>query len=283
MSTIAKPQAPTLKPVEQDIIKRIEALCGNSDERFLVALEGGHFSTMYGADEFTIQSQRSAFRVAEEIIRLYSKRAKVVFGVLADDLGQVCSAEENVCTVALPSNKDQKVEIPKELHDELIASSLYKPEKLIFLSEKTARNRGIQFLRKYTKKHEYDIKHGGLHLSFEEDDVKKRLFFTASDNQRIAVADVIDGWQWSSFCPLIMAQHYADLQANAIKLFSGPTKHILLDFSFIDDRNKVNKGAELSQRTYPNMTSATIINVCFGDDEGDMYTIDEHAPVKAAK
>ena len=281
MSTVAQPKEITLKSVEQDIIKRVAGVIGDTDERFLIALEGGHFSTMYGADDFTIESQKSAFRVAEGLIKKYKKQAKIVFGVLADDLGQVCSTEQNVCTVALPGNKDQKVEIPQELHDELTASKLYKADKLIFLSEKTARNRGIQYLRKYTKTHADDIKKGASHLLFKEESGRDRLYFKASDGQSIAVADVID-WQWSSFCPLIMAQHYADLHGNAAKLFAGTAKQIIVDFSSSDDRNKVNKGAELSQRTYPAMHDVIVINVCFGDDEGDLYTIDVHNPKELA-
>lgn len=277
--TSSQPKTIQFKDVEKEIIKRIDAFSAQTKEQFVVVLEGGHFSSKFGADEFTVQSQQSAFKIAQHVITNYAKKARVAFAVLADDLGQVCSADTNACTVDNdgPIKNDKQLEIPPELQEILQSNKLFKRDKLVFMSEKTARNRGIQSLRKYVKAHADDIASGKSHLKITEDEAGlRRLSFTAKDGQDIIVADMFDDWQWSSFCPLIMAQHYYDLQHKVHSIFSTAKHQLLIDFSFIDDRTKVNKGAELSLKTYPYATRVAIVNVCFGDDAGDMYTIDTH-------
>lgn len=267
----------TLSEVEEAILDLVHSSKQAHEGKILVVLEGGHFSTTSGADEFTINSQQSAFKIADQLIRRFSRNMRIVFGVLADDLGQVCSAEQNVCIITPPtaSKSDKAIEIPVALYDVLKAHRLFTPERLILLSEKTARNRGIKWLREYVKDQAEAIAKKTSKLSIENEEGLDQLYFTASDGQSVLVADMISEWRWASHCPLIMAQHYFDLSQKAKKFLESAQHQIIIDFSFIDDRNKVCKGAELSLEVYPHK-SMEIINVCFGDDTGTIFTIDQH-------
>ena len=263
-----------LRPVEQEIIDRI-ARIRTTNGRFLVVLEGGYFTTAHGVDEFTLQSQRSVFRVARQLKRLFNDDVRIVFGVLANDLGQVCSSDTNMCEIGVRSQTAQ-AKIPDELQLEFDAYPYMRADQPIFLTEKRARNRGLRYFRDYYQQYTSDIKTGHSHLGVIENGDGTQLFFKSSDGQETAVAQQRTGWQWSSYCPLIMAQHYADVSQYARKLFPKTGDCFVVDLAFIEDRHKVSKGAELALRTYQNMVGVTIFNVCFGDDHGDLFTIDEH-------
>jgi hypothetical protein len=273
--------ADTLHPVEQEIISRITKI-RHLEERFLVVLEGGYFTTTYGADEFTIQSQRSVFRVAKQLKRIFGNDIRIVFGVLGNDLGQICASDANVCEIGTP-NDNAQITIPDKLQFELDAHPHLRANQLIFLTEKRARNRGLRYFREYYHRYRDDIESGSSHLAAVETPVGIQLYFRATDGQETAVALKREGWQWSSYCPLIMAQHYADVSQQARKLFSRIDNCIVVDLAFIEDRHKVGKGAELALRSYEHMSDVTILNVCFGDDEGELFTIDEHQLIGTAQ
>jgi hypothetical protein len=264
-----------LRPVEQDTVDRISLLC-EQFLRFVVILEGGYFTATHGADAFTIQSQRSVFRMASQLKHKYGDRVRIVFGVLGNDLGQVCSSDKTSCHIASSSGPVVRTQLPPELQAELDNYPHYRSDQLIFLTERRARNRGLRHFIDYYQQHRDDILRGISHLNAVVEGNRVQLYFKSEDGQNTAVAQKYDGWQWSSYCPLIMAQHYADVSQRAYKLFSGIQRSIIADLAFIDDRHKVSKGAELALQTYPHMGDASILNVCFGDDEGELYTIDEH-------
>ena len=272
----------SLNKVEETLVDVIGELIQKSKQtsqgRILVVFEGGHFSTLSGADEFSIHSQQSAFQVADHLILRFSRDVRIVFGILADDLGQVCHTEQPVCTIAPPAPPalEKAIEIPGTLYDVLKAHKLFSPDKLILLSEKSAKNRGIKWFREYLKSHVANIAERSSGLSVEEEGGLKRLSFTGSDGQSVLVADMTNEWKWISYCPLIMAQHYYDLSQRAQKIFPSTQNRIVVDFSFIDDRGKVCKGAELSLRAYPHK-DLKIINVCFADVLGTVFTIDQHS------
>jgi hypothetical protein len=266
-----------LKPVEQDIVTRIAEL-RNGVEHFSVVLEGGYFTTAHGVDEFTIQSQRSVFRIARQLHHTYGSTIKVIFGILANDLGQVCESSVNVCLTNDAGEVPTEVGIPTALQEELNAFPYLHTHQLIFQTERRARNRGLRHFRKYYESHSVDIRNGSSHLTASEDENEIGLYLKGPGEQHTAVAKTRGDWQWSSYCPLIMAQHYADISQRARKR-SGTSDCVIIDLASIEDRHKVDKGAELALASYSSMRRTAIMNVCFGDDTGELYVIDEHRPV----
>ena len=55
--------------------------------RPMIILEGGHYSPVTGADEFSIAPLRAALGVGEHLIEHFGKRFRLVFGILVDNLG----------------------------------------------------------------------------------------------------------------------------------------------------------------------------------------------------
>ncbi len=73
-----------------------------------------------------------------------------------------------------------------------------------------------------------------------------------------------------------MAQHYTDIHEALRQRFPSAYNSIIIDFSETIDRNKVNRGAEISLRLWmPSRDEEQeIVNICLGDSHGENYSMD---------
>jgi hypothetical protein len=265
----------SLTASEQDIFDRI-IKAPKPSGRCLVVLGGGYFTTTHGVDEFAIQSERSAVKIATYLKRKLDDNVRIVFAVLANDLGRVCSEDASICELKPQSLASNSPDMPAELQSELESYPHFRPNQLISCTERTMRNRGLRHFRGYTQAHSRAIEENASHLAINPSGGKQQLCFRGEDGTTTAVAEMRNGWVWSSYCPLIMAQYYADLVRRSRDRFSGTSFCIVADLAFADDRYKVNKGAELALMSYPHLSNVQILNVCYADNDQDLYTVDEH-------
>jgi hypothetical protein len=236
----------------------------------IIILEAGHFNSRYGPDQQSIHTLTGALQLANNLILEHKKRIKIVLALLVDDLGLSCNID--VCAVA-DNEKQTDSSFPNELSVILENSSIYNARQFVLCSERTAKNRGIAKLKGLIK-----TKTTALDNVFqmEKENGKERFYFLAKDGQKVLLADIED-WVWGTHCPLIMGQHYFDLHKMISKRYPYNWSQILIDFSSIQERGKVNRGAELAilllsleqpERVYE------IINICFADEEGEVYVAD---------
>lgn len=238
----------------------------------VVVIDCGHFDSVTGIDEFSIATTQLASVLFEKTEDLRRKGLKIVFAVLIDDVGMTCDTDAMVC---LP--KDSKVmarpTIPNAIYDILKTTTGFRDERLKLFSEKTARNRGIQFYRKHLDEIQ------ALPKFFIETSTNdsNQLLFENDQGQRVLVADLTTDSLWTGHCPLLMAMHYRDIATWASKLFADRTAVHIIDFSLSQDRGKVNSGAQIATAYAPNSALASITNLCSADEELDVYSMDSYS------
>jgi hypothetical protein len=231
-----------------------------ADRPALVFLEGGHFDPRFGADDFSKASLDAALDLGSHLIRVYGRRLRVVFGVLQDDLGLDCAGD--ACSLGERGPSDPRAGLPDALEARLAACRYVKRDRVEVFRERAAKNRGISRLRRI-------LAAGSVPFLCEETAGEEtRILLQADDGQRVLLA-CRRGAAWVASCPLIMAQHYADVVSRLDRRFSH-SPVLLIDYSRLADRNKVERGAELALRLMIADAAAPchIINVFYADDAG---------------
>lgn len=80
--------------------------------------------------------------------------------------------------------------------------------------------------------------------------------------------------QYVAKCPALIAQHYKDIETIVKKRFPKTEHCIIIDWSELDDKNKVVQGKQAStifkNSPYPVID---IINIFFCDDKGEIFEI----------
>lgn len=254
----------------QEAFSYVGEKVSHSSDPTIIILEAGHFSSSYGSDQHAINTLKGALDLANNLIVEYGREIKVVLALLIDDLGLSCDVD--VCSVGENVGKVTG-SFPDELTFILKSSPIYNVKQFVISSERAAKNRGIAKLKSIIKKSDPAL---GIIFKLEEENQQQKFFFCSNDGQMVLLADIKD-WVWRSHCSLIMGQHYFDLHKKISRRYPYNWPQILIDFSSIYERGKVNRGAELAiqflsleglSRSYE------IVNICFADEEGEVYTID---------
>lgn len=243
----------------------------NSSDPVVVILEAGHFHSSRGPDQHAINTLKGALDLATNLIVEHGRKIRVVLALLVDDLG--IGGGFGACSVNGTCSWKGSLSLPGELVSILESSPIYKARQFVVSSERTAKNRGIAHLKKII---------AGKHLAsgnifqLEEEGQKRSLYFSGSDGQQVLLADIRDQ-VWSLRCPMIMAQHYFDLHEKVSKRYPNAWPRMLIDFSTMYERGKVNAGAELalqllSLEGLPG--TCEITNIFFTDESGDGYLMD---------
>jgi hypothetical protein len=235
----------------------------------IVYLEGGHYDPRYEISDFSINSLKHVLNVANNLIIKYKGNIKIVIGILVDNLGLQCT--ENTCEIiendgVVKNNEELPMEIEKILDKYLIV----KRDKMIISNERNCKNKTISFLKKII-----ETKHDSISINNQNDTLS--VFYHASDNQLIQLAEIKNSVTWVAKCPSIMAQHYNNITSKILKRFSDATDLTIIDFSEIEDINKVTRGVEVAFDVYiPSLIEEQKVNIHnvfmtdFGDDQ---YTI----------
>lgn len=225
-----------------------------------VYLEGGHYDVTAGITIFSENSLKSVVCTTESLIRNYRDRVRAILGILVNDLGQSC---KTTCTEKPQTRNVEKFEeLPPELQAILAEMRYFKSEKLLVMSERAAKNRGIKTLRSKKKCNDKRFK-----------TVDGKIFFDSYDGGKYLVGEN-HGEVWSAKCPTIMAQHYTDVSDRISRRFVHQNyPQILVDFSMMNDRSQVSAGAEIALRGLIDGSSPrTIMNVLWGDEAGEFIT-----------
>ena len=167
---------------------------------------------------------------------------------MIDNLGLLCT--ENACEIdekngLIKNNEDLPIVIEKILDKYLIV----KRYKIIISNERNCKNKTITFLKKMI-----EMKHNSISTDNINDTLS--VLYHASDNQFIELAEIKNSVTWVAKCPSIMAQHYSNITNKILKRFNDASDITIIDFSEIEDVNKVTRGVEVAFDVYiPNITS----------------------------
>lgn len=232
----------------------------------VIYLEAGHFNSAYGVDEFSINSLQDAILLGNLLIKKYNKNIKLVYGILIDNLGMSCS--EDFCTISPnPVKSEPNDHLPDELEVIIAESKLLKRDKLALFYERAAKNRSIETLKTLLKKNIPEIKH-------VVKDNNSEIIFQSYDNQNQFLLAKRHDHQFVAKCPALLAQHYKDINLMLHKRFPSNQHAIVIDWSELDDAIKVKQGKQAANVFNNNSVSnATIINIFFGDDKGQIFEI----------
>lgn len=269
--------------IAQELYEKLKIDETDTQDRRLLVLDCGHFDSVLGVDEFstnTVDIATELFYLAEKERR---KGLKFLFSVLIDDVGIVCSEDAMICVSKddHPKTKETTKEltaIPNELLEKLAKTTGFRTSHAKLFSEKTARNRGIQFFRQR-------VKNADLNSTFEiakaSGSDEQQLFCKLDDGTKVLMADMHTSATWSGHCPLLMGMHYRDVADWATKVIAERDSVEIIDFSLNDDRGKVNAGAQVALGVAADQPFLTrITNICFADEDADFYTIDSHERIK---
>lgn len=203
-----------------------------------VVVEGGHHDPRLGADAFALASMDAALQLTETLIRGYDRRVRVMLAVLVDDLGLGCGPE--ACTRAGSAAATLPDTLPEALEARLAAHRLVRRDRVLITTERNARNRALAALRGWAEVPELLHWHGATGA--------RRAVFHSDDGARVPLAEETGPGRWTARCPLLMAQHYADLRAAASRRYAPTWPTVIVDLSVGADQPKVTRGAELAVR-----------------------------------
>lgn len=229
-----------------------------ADTPVAVIVEGGHFDPRLGADSFAIASLNAALQLTEGLIHHYARRVRVVISLLVDDLGASCGPA--ACTLADAPAPVETGVLPDPLDARLRAHRLVRRDRVVVTTERNARNRGLAALRGWTAVPDLLHWHGAPGA--------RRATFQADDGASIPLAEETGPGRWTARCPLIMAQHYADLRALAGRRYAPSWPTVVVDLSVGADQPKVTRGAELAVRrphSAPDARPHAIVNLFEAD------------------
>ncbi len=275
-----------ISKVESELITLIqEDVTECSPTVTAVYLEGGHFDPRYSATDFSTDSLTKALNVANNAILAHKKDIKIVLGVLIDDLGLQCGVES--CEISpSPTQKSDNTglaPLPDELETILDQYKFVKRDKLVIQGERNCKNRGIQSLRKIVSNQLTQFPQ----LSLKQVNEVTQVIFRNQQGTDIVLAESKDKDIWIAKCPLIMAQHYKDAYQKALKIHPQVGACHIMDFSEMDDYNKVVNGTEVAMALFlrPSIlgdNKLKISNVFLSDFDAEHYSINTVAsqPVK---
>ena len=240
----------------------------------VIVLDCGHFDSVLGTDDFSINTTQLAidlFNLAEKERR---RGVKFNFAVLIDDVGMQCSEDAMMCINKEMVPTVSRTSVPDEIISMIKDTVGFRHDRVKLFSEKTARNRGIQFFRKLLpaiKTNHYSA------FVTEDTDTIPQLFCVLPNGQKVLMADMTTASQWSGHCPLLMGMHYRDVATWAQGRFSTVSRVHIIDFSLNQDKGKVNAGAEVALGVSREKSLLrSVANICFTDEDLDLYTIDRH-------
>ncbi len=262
-----------LPPYRDDLSVRLSGLIA-VDRPTAFFLEGGHFDPRFGVTSFARQTLTDALDVAGELIKRFSRRVRIVLGILVDDLGLDCG--DGGCTTSSVTADSPAGTLPRALESILTASRFVKRERLLVSSERNAKNRGIARLKRMLSASEITSRDGrdGSSLTYrgglrqERHHDTRRITFNAGRDVLLAE---VRGESWSIKCPMIMAQHYLDVFSKLRQRYPADPRLVLVDWSEMLDQPNVVAGAEIAVRMAGENGAVDVVNTFFGDDKGDIY------------
>lgn len=237
-----------------------------------VVFDCGHFDSVLGVDDFSTGTAQLAVALFDLCESQRRKGLKVVFAVLLDDVGMSCDQDAMIC---LPKDVQQisRTDIPEDIIKILSPTVGFRKERAKLFSEKTARNRGLQYFRKHLN----NILEDGRFSLIDREDGKPHLYFRTLQGHNILMADLTTDAVWTGHCPLLMGMHYRDVATWAHGVFPNSGKVAIVDFSLSQDRGKVNGGAQICiASSDTRMSIRSVTNICFADEDLDIYTIDTY-------
>jgi hypothetical protein len=232
----------------------------------VIYLEAGHFNNRFGVDDFAINTLNDSIALGRILIKKYQKNVRLVYGILIDDLGIACSDES--CTLSsLPANeKISQAGLPDELEEIITTSSLIKRDRLMIFSERTSKNRAIDTIKK-------QIKNNNDSILIKEAEEYSEINVSTNEWGTFMLARR-QGSVFTAKCPAIISQHYKDVAIKLRQRFFELNDFVIIDWSDASDKTKVLQGSSAFPvicDSAPLQTS--IINVFFGDDEGELTEI----------
>jgi hypothetical protein len=266
-------QAPTVSPgsvthVLTWVSKQIE----HSTAPQVIAIEGGHFDSVLGADGFSQNSLRCSLQIGRELIRRFGRGLRVVYSTLIDDLGLDC--DNKTCSMVSGPHPHSEQSLPPALETIFQADRLVKRERVILDTERHSRNRGLKRLKRLLDNKSDRVE--GI-VTIEETGNAITCNMRTDDGMTIEIASRVEK-RWTIKCPLIMASHYADLVATIERRFGREYSVAIIDFSEVSDRGKVTRGSELALRALipaePGTGRRSILNVFWGDALGELVLVD---------
>lgn len=258
--------------IKNNILNIINNNLQNSSGVPVIYLEGGHFDPRYPVTDFAVNSLHYALRIASQTIYEHKKRVRLALGILVDDLGLQCDAE--ICEI-LPEAVEKESEIPPKLEAILAQYPIVKRDRLVIQRERACKNRGIQTLRKVLAQQAHLLR---PELETQETDGVRRIIYCNEKSQSILLAESKAKDVWTAKCPVIMAQHYSDVVRTVKKLHPMTNAVHIIDFSEVDDYNKVINGAELAVKILlePAITAerkVTITNIFLSPFDDEEFVI----------
>lgn len=246
-----------------EIISYVDECCHKSTGTMVIYLEGGHFNHRFGVDEFSENTLRDAIFLGKILIKKYQKKVRLVYGILIDDLGISCS--EDHCTVsASPIHATKTQEIPRELEKIIMETGLIKRDRLMLFSERTSKNRAISTIKKKINHDSIIVTQHGLDNEVNIKTNSLGIFMLARRKGHVFTAK----------CPAIMSQHYKDVMLKLTQRFFKANSFVIIDWSDASDKTKVSQGvSSYSLFKDEHFCETTIINVFFGDDEGEFVDV----------
>lgn len=240
--------------------------------RVVVYLEGGYYDTRFGPQDFSFNTLSACMDITKELIKKQYGITRVVLGILANNIGQVCGEDSCVIAINVNKNDNENVELPQSLGNIINNTGFVTRDQVMFTTEKNLRNRGIKLIKNLIKKPQK------YSLIMDKKTESQEICSIVIEGKKIPLA-IKKGETWAARCPLIMGQHYVDIFIKNAKKFGSSTNQIIIDMCEMYDRHKVNNGAKFARlllhRLYGyNNSNIHIINCCFQDDELMEYELD---------
>jgi hypothetical protein len=161
-------------------------------------------------------------------------------------------------------------ELPPEFEKIFEQYFIVKRDKIIISNERNCKNKTITFLKKLTQ-----TSHSLISVENSVD--SQSVVYHAKDKQQIQLAEIKNTVTWTAKCPSIMAKHYNSTLNKIIKRYPEAQDITIIDFSEIEDINKVTRGVETAFDIYlPQITSTrrvNIHNVFMTDFGAEHYTV----------
>jgi len=259
--------------VATELYDRLVKSQGDLTKKVLV-IDCGHFDSVIGVDDFSLNTTDLAIDIFNNAERERRNGLKIVFSVLIDDVGVLCNEDAMICIPKdLADAAPPPSGVPSQILEKLSETVGYRENRVKLFSEKTARNRGIQFFRKRVKAGAIDAP---FFIKNNQLSKKDQLLCRLVDGNEVLMADMNDAI-WSGHCPLLMGMHYRDIAHWASGLFPNKTDVEIIDFSLNSDKGKVNAGAQVALGSMNRSKMALrITNVCFPDEDVDLYTLNTY-------
>ncbi len=260
--------------LEKDYIDETVALIEefiDDQSSSVIMLESGHFNPEIGPSRFSHQSLNDALDLGSALIRLFPKRLRLVLGILVDDLGIPFATQPGACS----GQHYSPCMLPEGIQQILRASHIVKLDRFLIASERNAKNRAIDQLKRLLDTGpEPDER---MVVDRTDDDVR-RLLLQQESQSNIHLA-TLNRHTATAHCPAIMGQHYADCFRTIQKRFPKAERLLIIDWSEMMDRWKVISGSktcvDLLLPDTIEQPERGIINIFFGDDAGELYRLHE--------